>query len=103
MVAFSNEYICFVEHTQLKHTHFHPSSNLTPSREEVKMTSRLIDICELVGIPLVDHIIVGCDEAQYFSMREKGIMLHKRTVFEQDYNNLKFNDSAMVAEKEKSR
>ena len=54
-------------------------------------------------IPLLDHIIVGCDEAQYFSMREKGIMLHKRTVFEQDYNNLKFNDSAMVAEKEKSR
>ena len=36
-------------------------------------------------------------------MRETGIMLHKRTVFEQDYKNLKVKDSAMVAEKEKSR
>ena len=60
-------------------------------------------LSNLMEIPLLDHIIVGGDEAQYFSMREKGIMLHKRTVFEQDYNNLKFNDSAMVAEKEKSR
>ena len=77
--------------------HNHPSGSL------ISISDRLIKLTDLMEIPLLDHIIVGGDEAQYFSMREKGIMLHKRTVFEQDYNNLKFNDSAMVAEKEKSR
>ena len=83
--------------------HNHPSGSLNPSKEDIEITDRLIKLTDLMEIPLLDHIIVGGDEAQYFSMREKGIMLHKRTVFEQDYNNLKFNDSAMVAEKEKSR
>ena len=83
--------------------HNHPSGSLKPSKEDIEITDRLIKLTDLMEIPLLDHIIVGGDEAQYFSMREKGIMLHERTVFEQDYNNLKFNDSAMVAEKEKSR
>ena len=83
--------------------HNHPSGSLKPSKEDIEITDRLIKLTDLMEIPLLDHIIVGGDEAQYFSMREKGIMLHRRTVFEQDYNNLKFNDSAMVAEKEKSR
>lgn len=83
--------------------HNHPSGSLNPSKEDIEITDRLIKLTDLMEIPLLDHIIVGGDEAQYFSMREKGIMLHERTVFEQDYNNLKFNDSAMVAEKEKSR
>lgn len=78
MVAFSNEYICFVEHTQLKHTHFHPSGSLNPSKEDIEITDRLIKLTDLMEIPLLDHIIVGGDEAQYFSMREKGIMLHKK-------------------------
>ena len=83
--------------------HNHPSGSLNPSKEDIEITDRLIKLTDLMEIPLLDHIIDGRHEAQKFTIREKGIMLHKRTVFEQDYNNIKFNDSAMVAEKEKSR
>lgn len=105
MVAFSNEYICFVEHTQLKHTHFHPSGSLNPSKEDIEITDRLIQLTDLMGIPLLDHIIVGGNNIEYFSMREKGLMFHKREIYEQDYNNLKFkgNESTLVAEKERTR
>ena len=59
MVAFSNEYICFVEHTQLKHTHFHPSSDIYPSKEDNKVAERVKRAGELMGIELLDFIIVG--------------------------------------------
>ena len=103
MVAFSNEYICFVEHTQLKHTHFHPSGNLQPSKEAISVTDRMIKLTGLVGITLLDHIIIGGNNIEYFSMREKKLMRHERECYEQDYNNLKFEGSVMVAEKERSR
>lgn len=54
--------------------HNHPSASLSPSKEDVKVTDRMQKICEMVGIPLQDHIIVGGDNREYFSFKEKGIM-----------------------------
>ena len=48
-----------MEHTQLKHTHFHPSSDLKPSSQDVAITERMIEVGNLLGIDLLDHIIVG--------------------------------------------
>ena len=31
-------------------------------------------LCELMGIPLIDHIIVGGDNREFFSFREKGMI-----------------------------
>jgi DNA repair protein RadC len=39
--------------------HTHPSTNLTPSVDDVRFTRRLAAACELVGVRLVDHLIVG--------------------------------------------
>lgn len=85
--------------------HNHPSGSLNPSKEDIEITDRLIQLTDLMGIPLLDHIIVGGNDIEYFSMREKGLMFHKRERYEQDYNNLKFNgnESTLVAEKEKTR
>lgn len=50
--------------------HNHPSGNLFPSKEDCGMTDRLLRLSELLGIPIVDHIIVGGDNREYFSFRE---------------------------------
>ena len=39
--------------------HNHPSGDLKPSRDDILVTDRVMKAGELVGIPLVDHIIVG--------------------------------------------
>ena len=83
--------------------HNHPSSNLTPSREDIKMTSRLIDICELVGIPLVDHIIVGPKNKDYFSMRLQDAVNFKSDIKYADkleFLNFKSSDNVKVAERD---
>jgi DNA repair protein RadC len=38
--------------------HNHPSGDPTPSRDDVELTRRLRAIGELLGIPIVDHVIV---------------------------------------------
>ncbi len=39
--------------------HCHPSGNIFPSKADTMMTDRMNKLCELIGIPLLDHIIVG--------------------------------------------
>ncbi len=50
--------------------HNHPSNNSIPSKEDIITTKRLSEIGKLLGIPLVDHIIIGIDN--YYSMLEQG-------------------------------
>lgn len=47
--------------------HNHPSGDPTPSREDLALTARLRKAAENLGLPLVDHIIVGRDT--WHSMR----------------------------------
>lgn len=54
--------------------HNHPSGNTTPSREDLKTTKRLIKVGVLLGIPLLDHLIVGWEMGggfRYYSFKEK--------------------------------
>lgn len=39
--------------------HNHPSGNSTPSREDIEATRRVKQCCELMGIQLLDHIVIG--------------------------------------------
>lgn len=39
--------------------HNHPSGDPTPSHEDIMTTDRLNDAGKLLGIPLIDHVIVG--------------------------------------------
>lgn len=50
--------------------HNHPSGDVTPSKEDYQMTYNLCQVGELLGIPLLDHIIVGKDT--YYSFFENG-------------------------------
>lgn len=52
--------------------HNHPSGDPAPSTEDADLTSRIYKSCELVGIDLIDHIILG-SEGRYFSFRENNL------------------------------
>jgi len=52
--------------------HNHPSGDPTPSDKDVEITSMLRAAGQVIGIPLVDHLIVG--KSRFFSFRERGIM-----------------------------
>ena len=43
--------------------HNHPSGDPTPSDQDISVTERLESAAEVVGIPLIDHIIVAGDRA----------------------------------------
>jgi DNA repair protein RadC len=43
--------------------HNHPSGDPTPSPEDVSMTRAVLGACKVVGLPLVDHVVVGRDGA----------------------------------------
>lgn len=77
--------------------HSHPSGNVTPSRADIAVTERMIEIGHLMGIPLVDHIIVGGNTQNYFSFRKKQILKNVETEYQTDYRLLIF-DEDMVAE-----
>lgn len=49
--------------------HNHPSGVPQPSQNDDKVTKNVRQACELMGVVMLDHLIVGRD--QYFSYREK--------------------------------
>jgi DNA repair protein RadC len=49
--------------------HNHPSGILTPSEEDGKVTERLKDVGEIVGVKLLDHLIIT-DAAHMSIMKE---------------------------------
>lgn len=48
--------------------HNHPSGDPTPSREDIQLTRRLRSVGRVVGIPIVDHVVVG--DRQFCSLCE---------------------------------
>lgn len=50
--------------------HNHPSGDPTPSKDDVRLTRRLLRAAAVMGIDLVDHVIVA--DERYYSFREAG-------------------------------
>lgn len=50
--------------------HNHPSGNVIPSRNDIEITKRLIEIGDMLGIRVIDHVIIGRDK--YYSFLENG-------------------------------
>lgn len=49
--------------------HNHPSGDSTPSREDINITSKLVEAGKLLSVEVLDHIVIG---DQYTSLKEKG-------------------------------
>jgi DNA repair protein RadC len=52
--------------------HNHPSGDPAPSLEDKTVTKRIKSSSELLGIPILDHIIIG--DNRYFSFKESGLL-----------------------------
>lgn len=52
--------------------HNHPTGDPEPSSDDIVLTKRLKESGILVGIPVLDHIIIGAD--QYVSFVERGLL-----------------------------
>ena len=65
--------------------HNHPSGDSTPSHEDRKITKRLVSAGELMGIPVLDHIIIG--DKDYFSFADAGHIKNHETVMSVSENN----------------
>ena len=70
--------------------HNHPSGDIHCSEQDTMLTQRMIDICDLVGIPLLDSVIVGGDNTEYFSYKEKNMLPMPRRNICVDYQNVEF-------------
>lgn len=52
--------------------HNHPSGTPQPSRDDIDTTRRLVEAGRLLGIPVIDHIIIG--DGSYVSMKVDGLL-----------------------------
>jgi DNA repair protein RadC len=53
--------------------HNHPSGDPSPSREDMEVTTRLVEGGKILGIKILDHIVIG--EGNYCSFKEKGLIV----------------------------
>ncbi len=51
-------------------SHNHPSGDPTPSAEDRALTTRLKEAGELLGIPVLDHLVIG--SGRYYSFANEG-------------------------------
>ncbi len=51
--------------------HNHPSGDVTPSREDIELTRRMVQAGEIMGIEILDHLIVGSE--RFLSMKEANV------------------------------
>jgi len=52
--------------------HNHPSGDSEPSAQDITLTERLASAGELLGIPLLDHLV--CGEQGFVSPRVRGVL-----------------------------
>lgn len=56
--------------------HNHPSGAVDPSEDDLRITNTVAELGEKLGIPLLDHVIVGADDV--LSFVELGLMPESR-------------------------
>jgi DNA repair protein RadC len=54
--------------------HNHPSGDPTPSADDIHMTKALRNAGLVLGVPLLDHIVIGARGGGFVSLSERGVM-----------------------------
>jgi DNA repair protein RadC len=54
--------------------HNHPSGDAEPSPDDIETTKLIIQACEIVGIKVLDHIIIGRNKEDYVSFARAGLL-----------------------------
>lgn len=53
--------------------HTHPQSCVTPSHSDIKVTKEILNLSQIIKIPLNDHLIIN--RPRYFSFKDYGLVL----------------------------
>ncbi len=61
--------------TAIAMVHNHPSGSISPSKQDFYMTNQMAMAGELLGIPLVDHLILGREDFYSFKKEHPGVRL----------------------------
>ena len=51
--------------------HNHPSGDVTPSQDDITTTRKVIEAGKIMGIPCMDHIVIGGGNGHFCSLREQ--------------------------------
>jgi len=54
--------------------HNHPSGDLKISREDKEVTDRLVRAGDILGIPVLDHVVIANGKNRYLSFRREGLL-----------------------------
>jgi DNA repair protein RadC len=54
--------------------HNHPSGDTAPSRADIQVTRELREAGKVMGIPLIDHVIIGDSYSEPYSFNEAGLV-----------------------------
>lgn len=61
-----------IEASKIILIHNHPGGDPTPSKQDIEFTKKVEQACEILGIQLLDHIVIGnMNYVSIFSEREK--------------------------------
>lgn len=53
--------------------HQHPSQNKKPSKSDLKLTAKLVEVGKILDIPIIDHLIITTKKS-FYSMSDEGLM-----------------------------
>lgn len=73
--------------------HNHPSGSLKPSIDDIKITEIMIKLCEMMQIPLLDHVIVGGTNNDYYSFNEHKMLKSPHVVCDANRQGVQFHPS----------
>lgn len=69
--------------------HNHTTGAVFPSKEDVAVTDRMAQLCGMLGIKLLDHVIVGTGN-DYYSFNEKSVLPVPNLKYETNIEQLEF-------------
>lgn len=52
--------------------HNHPSGDPHPSREDIRLTYRIVEAGEMIGVQVLDHVVIG--DGRWISFQESGLL-----------------------------
>ena len=55
-------------------SHNHPSGEMRPSQNDINITKKIKDGCQLMDIQLLDHIILSGDLKKFYSFSDEGMI-----------------------------
>jgi len=70
--------------------HNHVSGSLVPSQSDIIVTDKMVQLSNFMGIPLLDHIIVGGENKEYFSFKGKDVLPVAKGNIATDYHDIDF-------------